>query len=166
LRQVANSRVCLTRHLPLSAFLTPSGVCTFAPCAALFHAATARRISITGAGRIVSRPPPKRGPQHAPDSTVQLFEVAATQAQLPGQRPPVKKTADPSGTPANICHRSGACLLPVSSLAGEPGHGRTRGRGVHSLIVVTTGASKHVWQARHTGHIGDLPKRIHQKRCP
>jgi len=39
LASFANSRVCLTRHLPLSPFLTASGACTSDPFAALFHAA-------------------------------------------------------------------------------------------------------------------------------
>lgn len=49
------SRVCLTRHLPLSAFLTLAGVCTSEPFAALFHAATTHRISCTGSGRKAGR---------------------------------------------------------------------------------------------------------------
>jgi hypothetical protein len=44
----ANSRACLTRHLPLSMFLTSSGVYTFESFASFFHDATAHRISITG----------------------------------------------------------------------------------------------------------------------
>lgn len=39
LASIANSRVCLTRHLPLAPFLTTSGVCTSDPFAAFFHAA-------------------------------------------------------------------------------------------------------------------------------
>jgi hypothetical protein len=39
LARAANSRACLTRHLPLSTFLTSSGVCTSDPFATLFHAA-------------------------------------------------------------------------------------------------------------------------------
>jgi hypothetical protein len=48
--RTANSRAYRTRHLPLSAFLTPSGVCSFESSAVLFHPATAHRISITGSG--------------------------------------------------------------------------------------------------------------------
>lgn len=82
----ANSRAYLTRHLPLSAFLTPSGVCSFESSAVLFHPATAHRISITGSGwhRSPRRSQGGRGVYDSPNRCPSPGQIV-TQAQQPRQ---------------------------------------------------------------------------------
>lgn len=165
-KTTANSRVCLTRHLPLPPFLTTSGAFTSEPSAALFHAAAALRISITGPGRKMrprlreETPCPADGPRSwRPSPPEGDWEPGV----LPEGRRPAHnlQTHEQPKRP----RASGSAHLHLPGLPEErsKGKGRTQGRSTSSSPEFQ--GPDYRWRTR-SSQASVSPKRIRQLRCP
>ena len=162
----ANSRAYLTRHLPLSAFLTPSGVCSFESSAVFFHPATAHRISITGSGW-------QRSPRHPQGvrglRVTQPVSWSRTDHHASAITSPALRRAPSVQRPQSPIHHRSANELVIRAhhhRQQASGRGRTQGKDSTTTHQRDHGSDHQPGKPDIRDPTSNSPKRIQQFRCP